>query len=526
MKIKKLLFLSVFLIIALLFVPMVVNAENSKGYNVKVKNLEDYVCEEMKGHSLRISMQAYNKIVVYDETTDKEHLIDFSKKGVCEEYTGEKFYDNYVPTEYSWDGNNLYLETYSSNYLFVNAKTLDKEIEPNSSYAELKQDGFYHVDNPTDENLSNYYEVYYFELATGEYDKNASYYEIKQYQFSTDNYNGDYELATSVELEENTYEANKYYVIAKPVKKELIAQFDTDKFIVSKDKSGLESDLTLSRFDFIYYFEFGNKTYYVFTNLEQQNRYCAIFDEKGNYQTFGLDNLLTINIFSTDDNKYLSFLAKVDNKNHIILLDEKLNIIVLHDVSEYGDDISLIGYNENEFYYSVYHNEDKILEINYFGSADKYTVTFDANGGKFGNETIYTIDNWNANLYDSLIEPTRDGYTFKGYYTEKTGGTKFEMILNESGIDSDMTFYAQWEENSGEVPPTTGEESQPDNNNSGNTDTGNTNTGDINTGANNNNNNTSTGNNPQTSDNILFFVEMLLIAVIGITVTTKFRKIL
>lgn len=82
-----------------------------------------------------------------------------------------------------------------------------------------------------------------------------------------------------------------------------------------------------------------------------------------------------------------------------------------------------------------------------------YKVTFDANGGKFGNENIYTLDNWDASLYDSLTKPTRDGYKFKGYYTEKTGGTKFEMILNESGIDSDMTFYAQWELEE-EVPKT------------------------------------------------------------------------
>jgi len=72
-------------------------------------------------------------------------------------------------------------------------------------------------------------------------------------------------------------------------------------------------------------------------------------------------------------------------------------------------------------------------------------VVFDANGGNFGTDTTYTVDDWNANLYDSLVSPTRDGYKFMGYYTEKNGGTKFEMILNESGIDSDMTFYAKWE---------------------------------------------------------------------------------
>ena len=81
-------------------------------------------------------------------------------------------------------------------------------------------------------------------------------------------------------------------------------------------------------------------------------------------------------------------------------------------------------------------------------------VTFDANGGKFENEDTYTINDWTADLYDSLTKPTREGYTFKGYFTEKTGGTKFEMILNESGVDSDMTFYAQWEKNSSTKPST------------------------------------------------------------------------
>ena len=144
-------------------------------------------------------------------------------------------------------------------------------------------------------------------------------------------------------------------------------------------------------------------------------------------------------------------------------------------------------------------------------------VSFDANGGLFGDKTTYTIDEWVASLYDTLTTPTREGYIFKGYYTEKNGGTKFEMILNESGIDSDMTFYAQWEEDLSGVEPGIPEgEEQPDNNDN------NTRNTDTNPGA--NNNNITTGNNPQTSDNILFFVGMLFIAVIGITVTTKFRN--
>ena len=75
-----------------------------------------------------------------------------------------------------------------------------------------------------------------------------------------------------------------------------------------------------------------------------------------------------------------------------------------------------------------------------------YKVVLDANGGKFNTLDQYVIDNWNYTMYDNLIIPTREGYNFKGYFTEKTSGTKLEMILNESGIDRNMTFYAQWEE--------------------------------------------------------------------------------
>ena len=80
-------------------------------------------------------------------------------------------------------------------------------------------------------------------------------------------------------------------------------------------------------------------------------------------------------------------------------------------------------------------------------------VTFDANGGVFGKESAYTIDNWNFNMYDNLKIPTREGYKFIGYFTEKTGGTKFEMILNEAGIDNNSIYYAQWEKVE-EVPKT------------------------------------------------------------------------
>jgi len=461
MKKNRLLFLIIFTL--LVFIPFGVNAENNKDYNISVKNLEEYMCEEVKGHSIYISMQTYNKIAVYDETTDKEYLIDFSNIGVCEEYKEEEIEPDSERYEYVWDENNLYLETYKSDLMFSHAKTLDKTIEPNSSYSELKQDGFYHVSNPTVENLSNYYEMYYFELATGEYDENETYYEIKTYQYSLDGFDGDYTLATTKEIDETTFEINKYYVIAKPTKKDLIGQFNSDTFVVPKEKSGLTADINLSKYDFRNHFEFSGKTYYVFVNLETGDHNLAIFDVNGNYQTFGLNNLIPMNIDITDDNKYVSFLAKVDEKNHLVLLNDEHNVMVLNDVSEYGDDISFIGYYGSDFYYLVHRNgRDDIIEINYNKSNKDYVVTLDANGGKFKDSDKYIIDDIINFDYINFNKPTREGYEFIGFFTELDGGKSFEEVMNsEAGIEEDTIFYARWKEISGGAVVTEPEEENP-----------------------------------------------------------------
>ena len=78
---------------------------------------------------------------------------------------------------------------------------------------------------------------------------------------------------------------------------------------------------------------------------------------------------------------------------------------------------------------------------------ERFKVVFDANEGTFKTGKNVTIENWENGLENTLEIPIRDGYSFLGFYTEKIGGTKLELILAESGIDSDMTFYAHWQEN-------------------------------------------------------------------------------
>ena len=71
------------------------------------------------------------------------------------------------------------------------------------------------------------------------------------------------------------------------------------------------------------------------------------------------------------------------------------------------------------------------------------TVTLDANGGSVSPASKSVTLGGN---YGSLPTPTRSGYTFTGWYTAKTGGTR---VYNYGSLVSDAnhTLYAHWSEN-------------------------------------------------------------------------------
>ena len=72
--------------------------------------------------------------------------------------------------------------------------------------------------------------------------------------------------------------------------------------------------------------------------------------------------------------------------------------------------------------------------------AVKCTMKFNVNGGtgKFANVTVFSGDK-----YGDLPTPTRDGYTFDGWYTKASGGTKVKAsdVITSTG---DFTLYAHW----------------------------------------------------------------------------------
>ena len=74
----------------------------------------------------------------------------------------------------------------------------------------------------------------------------------------------------------------------------------------------------------------------------------------------------------------------------------------------------------------------------------KVVVSFNANGGKVSPTSISATCN---SSYGSLPTPTRDYYTFEGWYTSATGGSKITASSKVSK-SSNHTLYAHWKQNS------------------------------------------------------------------------------
>ena len=72
------------------------------------------------------------------------------------------------------------------------------------------------------------------------------------------------------------------------------------------------------------------------------------------------------------------------------------------------------------------------------GADPRKTVTFNANGGSV-SPTTRTVESGAS--VGALPTPTRDGWTFTGWFTEVTGGTPVSAATQ---VTEDVTYYAQW----------------------------------------------------------------------------------
>lgn len=80
-----------------------------------------------------------------------------------------------------------------------------------------------------------------------------------------------------------------------------------------------------------------------------------------------------------------------------------------------------------------------------------YTVTYDANGGSVSPASASAGSNGSV----TLATPTRTGYTFNGWYSAATGGTKIGNGGASYTPTANITIHAQWTINSYKVTITT-----------------------------------------------------------------------
>ena len=81
-------------------------------------------------------------------------------------------------------------------------------------------------------------------------------------------------------------------------------------------------------------------------------------------------------------------------------------------------------------------------------SPNSITITWNANGGSVSPESSNYTYNGDPVV---LPEPTRDGYTFLGWFTSANGGDKINDVGKDNKPTSDVEYFAQWEMNTYKV---------------------------------------------------------------------------
>ena len=89
--------------------------------------------------------------------------------------------------------------------------------------------------------------------------------------------------------------------------------------------------------------------------------------------------------------------------------------------------------------YSTTFNESTTLYAHWSAIPTQVTVTFNPNGGTVSPTS--KIISYGGSI-GTLPTPVRNGYTFDGWYTASSGGTK---ITTSTTFSSNKTVYAQWE---------------------------------------------------------------------------------
>ena len=84
-----------------------------------------------------------------------------------------------------------------------------------------------------------------------------------------------------------------------------------------------------------------------------------------------------------------------------------------------------------------------------YKKASTNKITFNGNGGKINSKNIVSINvNKGSKIKKFPATPKRTGYTFKGWYSKKSGGTKISVNTKPT---KSVTVYAQWKKKASSI---------------------------------------------------------------------------
>lgn len=105
-------------------------------------------------------------------------------------------------------------------------------------------------------------------------------------------------------------------------------------------------------------------------------------------------------------------------------------------------------YNGSDFAPSTVASTTSAAKLTAKWTEAEYIVTLDPNGGDAITDNQFSIKHNGTYAEATKVTPTRTGYTFKDWYTAKSGGTKIEDTSKYTDLKV-TTLYAQWEAISG-----------------------------------------------------------------------------
>lgn len=108
--------------------------------------------------------------------------------------------------------------------------------------------------------------------------------------------------------------------------------------------------------------------------------------------------------------------------------------------------VDVSGYNSVGIYVADYATNQSYYGLSFGNETVSYTVTFNSNGGSDVPEQIIEA----GNCVVEPADPTREGYTFEGWYTDEGFGEAYDF---QTPVTEDITLYAKWSKNV-VVPPT------------------------------------------------------------------------